>query len=157
MKILNFLTIVAVFALSACTQPQKGSADTLYPQKIGDAKFEARLAITNAEKGKGLMGIKSMPENEGMLFIYDMPTKMSFWMKNTKIPLDIAFIKANGEISQIAQMYPYNENSVHSASSEIIYALEMNQGWFQKNKINAGDKLDMKLFLAALNKRGQKQ
>jgi uncharacterized membrane protein (UPF0127 family) len=88
----------------------------------------------------------SLPTDHGMLFMYKEPQKLSFWMKNTHIPLTVAFIKSDGVIAQIVQMSPYEGQPdyllPHYTSQETVqYAIEMQQGWFEKNKILVGTKV----------------
>lgn len=159
MKIFNFLAMFLVLAFVGCDKGEisraKSGISTLYPQKIGQVEFLAKIAITENEKATGLMNVKKLEQNEGMFFVYSQPALVSFWMKNTFIPLDIAFISPEGVVLQIAQMYPHSEIAVRSASANILYTLEMNQGWFSKNNIKTGDKLDMTLFIKALNSRAK--
>lgn len=74
-----------------------------------------------------------------MLFYFDKPQQVGFWMKNTLIPLSIAFLNENGKILEIYPMTPLDKNSTPSRSYLVKYALEMNQGWFKENEINPGD------------------
>ncbi len=87
-----------------------------------------------------------LPENEGMLFVFDTEGHHSFWMKNTSIPLSIAFIGRKGEIVQIEDMQP-QDSTLHTSAYPVLYALEMNQGWFRKNGIEVGDKITFNLQL----------
>ena len=87
------------------------------------------------------MGRESMDENHGMLFVYDRDSKKSFWMKNTKIPLSIAFIAADGTIREIYDMEPLSTRIVDSRYS-VRYVLEVNQGAFERHGIKAGDKVE---------------
>jgi uncharacterized membrane protein (UPF0127 family) len=82
---------------------------------------------------------RSLGENEGMLFIYDSPRMLSFWMKNTRIPLSVAFLDGSGKIVQIEHMRPYDSITRHSSSRPVQYALEMNRGWFERNGVGVGD------------------
>ena len=84
------------------------------------------------------MNRPSLPENEGMLFLFPQLEKQSFWMKNTLIPLSIAFLEDGGKILQIEDMKPKDESSTLS-KYPVRYALEVNQGWFQRNGIAVGD------------------
>lgn len=108
---------------------------------FGEKTIEVEIARTDKERGRGLMFRKSLPEDSGMIFVYDEPVTPSFWMKNTEIPLTIAFINAKFEITDIMDMKPLDTESHHSPHEEILYALEMNKGWFEKNGIKAGDKV----------------
>jgi uncharacterized membrane protein (UPF0127 family) len=96
------------------------------------------IADTDQLRATGLMNRETLGENKGMLFVFDEERKLSFWMKNTLIPLSIAYISKNGEVKEIYHMEPLDESSVKS-TRYVQYALEMNRGWFEKNGIQAGD------------------
>ena len=100
-------------------------------------KLYAEIARTQEDQLRGLMGRKYLPRNHGMLFDFGKEKKLSFWMANTYIPLEVAFIKEGGKIGQIERMYPLNTRQVKS-NSEYRYALELNDGWFDDNKIKIG-------------------
>ena len=76
-----------------------------------------------------------------MLFNFDKPRKARFWMKNTSIPLDIAYLNSEKVILEIYNLAPYSENIIESNSNQIAYALEVNKDWFLKNEIKVGEKL----------------
>ncbi|MDR1099208.1 MAG: DUF192 domain-containing protein [Treponema sp.] len=103
-------------------------------------RITVELARTDAERAQGLMYRKSLDDGKGMLFIFDRDQIMSFWMKNTRIPLSIAFITKEGRILEIRDMQPLAEYSVRSSRSA-RYALEAPQGWFSRAGIKAGDLL----------------
>ena len=92
------------------------------------------------ERAQGLMYRDSMPADEGMLFVYDEVKERSFWMKNTRIPLAIAYIDDDGTIKHIAHMKPLDTKSTPSLYP-VRYALEMNDGWFKKTGVNVGAKV----------------
>ena len=108
---------------------------------IGDVGLNAEVADDPDEKTIGLMGRKELPEGSGMLFVFSRPQPMGFWMKDTLIPLSIAYINEAGIIREIHDMQPLDENSVGSVFQDLVYALEVPQGWFTKNGILAGDKV----------------
>jgi len=85
----------------------------------------------------GLSGRDTLPENGGMLFVFPEDRQLSFWMKDTRIPLSIAFIRADGTIANIEKMSPYSLDT-HLSYGPVRYALEMNQGWFERRGIRAG-------------------
>jgi uncharacterized protein len=87
-----------------------------------------------------MMHRRTMGANEGMLFVYAQPNRLCFWMRNTLIPLTIAFIADDGRIVHTADMKPLDETS-HCSTEPVRYALEMNQGWFSKKGIRKGDRL----------------
>jgi len=99
------------------------------------------LAQTDREKRKGLMGRTELGENRGMLFIFDREQPLSFWMKNTLIPLSVAYIDGGGTIVDIQDMQPLDETS-HPSAAPAKYALEANQGFFEAHGINVGDRLE---------------
>jgi len=120
--------------------------------KIKDKIIKVEIADTEKKRTRGLMFQDSMPENKGMLFIFEKSKPLHFWMKNTKIPLSIAFIDTNFKIIKIEDMYPYDVVNIHHSEKPAKYALEMNQGWFERNNINVGDKI---LFLTQRNKNAK--
>lgn len=95
------------------------------------------LAVNEKDRARGLMHRPSMPADDGMLFIYPDTKPRSFWMKNTKLPLSIAFISPQGEIVKIAKMTPLSTKSTKSIYPA-KFALEMNQGWFEDNGVQKG-------------------
>ncbi len=104
---------------------------------IGIFVIQAEVADTPMTRELGLMRRRFMAQGSGMLFLFDQPAIQCMWMKNTLIPLSVAFIDERGRIVNIADMQPLNETS-HCASRPARYALEMNQGWFRKRGIAAG-------------------
>ena len=99
--------------------------------------IRVELARSIRELSKGYMGREHIPEGTGMLFIFKRDEKLSFWMKDTPAPLSIAFINSNGEILEIRNMTPFSRKSVNS-SEPVRYALEVPQGWFERNNIGTG-------------------
>ena len=94
------------------------------------------------KRSVGLMYRKKLDPNSGMLFVFPDSDQRSFWMKDTHIPLSIAYIDENGIITNIEKMNPLETTGVKS-SKPCKYALEVNQGWFAKNGISAGDKIKL--------------
>ncbi|KXJ61275.1 MAG: hypothetical protein AXW14_02870 [Alteromonas sp. Nap_26] len=106
--------------------------------KIGDKLYEVEYAKTFQQRAQGLMFRKTLCEDCGMFFKFSSPKYAGMWMKNTFVPLDVAFIDRNGVITDIKPLTPHSLESVGS-SKEVLYALEMNQGWFAGNGIHVGD------------------
>jgi uncharacterized membrane protein (UPF0127 family) len=102
--------------------------------------IRVELARTDAERARGLMNRSALPDGEGMLFIFEREQILSFWMKNTLIPLSIAFIRTDGRIIEIRDMRALDLTTVSSTRSA-RYALEVPQGWFSRSGIEAGDYL----------------
>jgi len=107
---------------------------------VGDQEILVELATTHRSRQQGLMFRETLPADEGMLFVYPRPGPLSFWMKNTLIPLDIAYIDSDGTIVDIQSMEPLSTDS-YPAPVSIPYALEMNQGWFRAQEIQEGDQV----------------
>jgi hypothetical protein len=108
--------------------------------KVKDKSLSIEIADTDYKRQLGLMYRTKLDENKGMLFIFTDIETHSFWMKNTLIPLTIAFIDANKVITQIEDMEPETEVP-HTSKFKVKYALEVNKGWFEKNNIKPGDRL----------------
>ena len=108
---------------------------------IGGQKLIAEVAASNPERMQGLMHRRMMPEGRGMLFVFTEVSTHAMWMKNTFIPLSVAFIDVNGVITNIEDMKPHTLDS-HGASKPVRFALEMNLGWFAKRGIKAGAKIE---------------
>ena len=102
--------------------------------------IRAEIAATDATRSLGLMHRTSLAANGGMLFVFDAPGAYCMWMKNTPLPLSVAFIDAAGAIVNIEDMQPHTERS-HCAARPVTYALEMRQGWFAARGIRAGERL----------------
>ncbi len=106
----------------------------------GMHRIDAQVAQTPDQRSIGLMFRKEMPQHEGMLFVFEQPSGLCFWMKNTLLPLTAAFVADDGTIVNLADMKPQTTDS-HCASKPVRYVLEMNQGWFAKRGFKAGSKL----------------
>lgn len=130
------------------------TASTYFSFQVGDQTIDAQIALTEKEQQTGLMHRESMPENRGMVFVFLKPKARNFWMRNTLIPLDIAYINSNGVIQEIHPMEPLDESGVPSLSPNIQFALEMNQGWFQEHGVKTGDSLDLTQLANAIERRG---
>ena len=108
--------------------------------KAGMHLIRAEVVSEPGTRAEGLMYRKNMAQNAGMLFIFDEPQVHCMWMKNTLIPLSVAFIDDRGAIVNIADMEPQTENS-HCAAQPVRYALEMNRGWFAARGVKPGSRL----------------
>ena len=112
-----------------------------------------RLALLQSEMQRGLMGRLELAPDSGMLFVYLKPQQMSFWMRNTPLPLDIGFFDAEGKLREIYQLHPFDETPVATHGNKLQFALEMNQGWFKANDIRPGDQLNLTQLKEALQQR----
>jgi uncharacterized membrane protein (UPF0127 family) len=133
-------------AVSTSTPPGSPSAtpaDGLIAIEIqgtsASVTVRVELAVTEDEVRTGLMHRESLPEDRGMLFIFDPPSHTGFWMRNTLIPLDIAYIDADGTIKEIVHGEPLNE-TVLRPTLPYWYVLEVNGGWFERQGLGVGDR-----------------
>jgi uncharacterized membrane protein (UPF0127 family) len=108
---------------------------------VGMHIIDAQVAATPDQRMTGLMHRKEMPQHEGMLFVFDYPAEQCFWMKNTLLPLSVAFVGDDGTIVNIDEMKPQTLES-HCSAKPVRYVLEMNKGWFAKKGIKAGTRLE---------------
>jgi len=136
----GFRGVVAAQGLRPSGRPQTGLPRVTL--RSGSVSVEAELAIAPAEQETGLMHRTELADGAGMLFVYDSDRRMAFWMKNTLIPLSIAYIGADGVIKEIYDMEPLSLASVPSERS-VRYALEVPLGWFGRVGLGPGDRLDI--------------
>ncbi len=108
--------------------------------QAGMHRIDAQVAQTASEREIGLMLRKSMPQHEGMLFVFPEPAVQCFWMKNTLLPLSAAFVAEDGTIVNIADMQPMTTDS-HCSAKPVRFVLEMNKGWFDRVGYKTGSKL----------------
>ena len=113
--------------------------------QAGIHQIDAQIAQTPPSQQIGLMHRRSMPQHEGMLFVFDQARVQCFWMKNTLIPLSAAFLREDGTIVNIADMQPLSERT-HCSQEPVRFVLEMNQGWFAQRRIQPGQRLSGKPF-----------
>ncbi len=141
---LKWARAISGFAvLSALNWAAPALADAL-PEttiQIGGHAIRVEVADTPASRTRGLMQRKNLAENQGMLFVFDEAAAHSIWMKDTPLPLAVAFIDASGRILNIAEMKPFSLDN-HTADGDALYALEVNRGWFSRRDIKAGDKVE---------------
>lgn len=108
--------------------------------KVAGHPLKVELAIEEPQRLQGLMYRKTLGKEDGMLFIFDEPAYHSIWMKNTLIPLSVAFVDKDGVILNIVDMEPQTLDS-HTAAGPAVYAIETNKGWYAGKKVKAGDKV----------------
>lgn len=146
MNRLRFLLAAAAFTLSAsaAAQPRADCPWSYLPTRMelsaGMHLIQAEVAASFQDRAKGLMCRPSMPTSAGMLFVFREVERHCMWMRNTLIPLSVAFVDEQGTIVSIHDMQPQSDES-HCAAKPARYALEMNQGWFEKRGIKAGARL----------------
>ena len=142
-----FFAVIVLCISLGCVQAQIDPAQQMshiqfdrISLTMGGQKYDLEYAKTFEQRAKGLMFRKELCEDCGMLFKFDSPKFAGIWMKNTFIPLDLAFIDRNGVITDIKPLTPHNLDSV-VASKKVLYALEMSQGWFSNHNIKVGDQV----------------
>ena len=135
--------LIAVIALSCSGLATAQDAPQRLPTVRLTAGFHvitAELARTTDQRAIGLMHRPTMPANDGMLFVFEQPGQQCFWMKNTLLPLSIAFLADDGSIVNIDDMKPQTLDS-HCSNKPVRFVLEMNRGWFAKRAIKAGARI----------------
>jgi len=135
--LLKLLQTLLLLVLALCRLEAGGLANL----KVEGHSIVAEVALSPAEQMNGLMNRESLELNHGMLFIFPQPKKASFWMHNTSIPLDLAFLNADGVILEILPLVPFEEARVISKSDQVAYALEVNRDWFSSRGLKPGLKV----------------
>ena len=142
-KKLSLIFFVAIFPFAL-------SCDTLGGRKLKSVTITvdghavtAEIARTAEERQRGLMYRSSLGPEEGMLFVFDQDQNLSFWMKNTYIPLDIGYFDSQGFLIEVFTMKPDDGKRTYLSSEPALYALEMNEGWFEKKGIKKYAKLEL--------------
>lgn len=154
--------VVALFFLVsvlACAQRAVGRLDSVELRFVREglpvASVSVEVAVSDAEKERGLMFRKELDDGKGMIFVFSLDRKLSFWMKDTELPLSIGFISYDGKLLQIDDMDPRSLRVVESERSA-RYALEVPRGWFGRVGVAVGDVLDLEplsRYLAASGKK----
>jgi len=134
-----FFAIIATWTFSTIYAQQKLPVSKF---TAGIHVIEAEVASTPAQRELGLMNRKELGTNQGMMFIFDRPAGVCMWMKNTLIPLSVAFLDNDGVILNVEEMKPQTETN-HCASKPALYALEMNAEWFKHKGIKPGTKIEL--------------
>lgn len=131
--------LCALWSAPVLAQPSPQRLPTI-SLSAGMHLIKAEVALTPEQHQIGLMHRTQMATNEGMLFVFDRPGQQCFWMKNTLIPLQIAFVADDGTVVNLAEMTPKSLDS-HCSIRPVRFVLEMNTGWFTKRGIQAGGRL----------------
>jgi len=134
--------LLLTFSLAACGgNPAPPAALPTTQLTLAGKSLSVEIAATPEQQARGLMFRESMPPDHGMLFPFPEPRTASFWMRNTPLPLSIAYLDSRGVILEIHDMKPFDERSIRSTSSQVAYALEVHQGWFRRQGITPGDRV----------------
>lgn len=145
---------VAGSAIKVATGADVKPLAEFFPLTVGGKAIRVQLAVLEPEMQRGLMGRTDLGADDGMVFVYPVAQRMSFWMKNTPTPLDIGFFRADGKLGEVYPLKPYDTTTVASVDDDYTLALEMNQGWFAKNGVKPGAALDLRQLASALAARG---
>lgn len=136
-RVLSFAALTAIVSTPLLAYGQQQPAFKVTSLSAGIHVIKAEVAGNEAEREYGLMYREKLGPNEGMIFLFGAPAGVCMWMKNTPLPLSVAFIDTSGKIVNIEDMQPQTTNS-HCAKKPIAYALEMNLGWFKQKNIRPG-------------------
>lgn len=150
--ILLFLLSLSLGGRICCAGIAQSSG--IFPLRLGNEVLRVEVAFTEAEHRQGLMHRITLPEDRGMLFVFEFPQALQFWMKDTPLPLDVGFFTADGVLREYYAMRPYDRTSVRSLRDDLSFALEVNQGWFAAHGVQVGQRFDPDLLRALLEARG---
>jgi uncharacterized membrane protein (UPF0127 family) len=157
-------TLVSLLLLGGCngcssTDSVTGHAsiNERFRLMVGEVPVNVQVAITGPEQTKGLMFCESLTDGDGMLFYYKDMERRSFWMNNVPIALSIGFFDADGVLLEVRRMLPRDTTSILSSSDRVRFALEMNDGWYERHGVRPGAKLDLDLVREAVIARGHRR
>lgn len=152
-RLFAFVLAVGLLAGAGCREPRParppatGAAESRpgrTPVMIGRARLWVEIVDDEAARAQGLMHRRELPDDEGMLFVFERPQPLSFWMRNTYLPLDIAFLSDDCRVLNIESMRPLDEGPRYVSRGLARYAVETNQGWFRRNGVEPGDTLSFR-------------
>ena len=126
----------------------------LYDLNFSGVSLKVEVAALPEERELGLMFRNSLKENEGMLFVFKEGSGQRFWMKNTRIPLDIGYLSTSGVLLEVHKAKPYDLSGVPSRSHDIKFVLELNEGGYKKLGIKIGSRISLKVISNLLIQRG---
>jgi uncharacterized membrane protein (UPF0127 family) len=154
---LSFCWIICIF-LSACS-PEPEAVIPLGPENyfsipVGSTHLKLQVALNKREQAQGLMHRESLDPEHGMLFVFKGAKQRSFWMRNTRLPLDLAYFDSSGVLLELHRLYPHDETLVFSRSNFIQFALELEQGQMKALGIQPGDALNLEALARAITARG---
>lgn len=154
------LALGFALGLSGCREEAPAAAPAAktvadhFDIKVGSRTAHMQVAVLPLELERGLMERRDLGADEGMIFIFEGPQRLSFWMHDTPTPLDLGYFAPAGELAEIYPLLPFDERTVQSRSSALQFALEMRQGWYKENGVRPGDRLDLAALASALRDRG---
>ena len=147
------LTVLSILFLASLAPGCSPAGEWPYVVQMGDAKVKVEVAMTAEEREHGLMDRDELGADWGMLFVYDRDQALKFWMKNTRVPLSIAFINSGLVVRDIQDMAPETLDN-HEAKAPATYALEVNRGWFAKHGVKVGTKVTFSTELDKYIRKG---
>lgn len=150
----KFLATSVVF-ISIITHQTGTACPLLLPFStinINGVNLSVEIASTSEARRCGLSNRNTLPENRGMLFVYPESSSLKFWMKDTLLPLSIAFLDYSGRIISIQDMSPMQSTKRYRSPDPAKYAIEVNKGWFTRHQIQIGDVMETDSFLSMKKK-----
>jgi len=139
--------------VEAAPPAPKGPAE-FFPSAVGGRAVRLQLAVRLPEMQRGLMERRDLGPDDGMIFVYERPQRLSFWMRNTPTPLDIGFFRGDGTLAEVYPLHPFDETPVASRAEDLQFAVELKQGWFREHGVRPGARLDLDALRTALRARG---
>jgi uncharacterized protein len=139
------LVVTAACSSGSAIAPEDCSVPPPSVRFPGGATLTVTVASDPASQAEGLMGVTDLPRDEGMAFVFEAATTATFWMKDTLIPLSIAFVDADDHIVTIRQMTPCERDPcpTYAADAPYVLAVEANEGWFTDNDVHVGDRASL--------------
>ena len=157
----RMLFLAMALALVACDSQRAAGVpaaefgvETRFPVRMGQVLGQLQVAATDLEKARGLMGVTKLNDAEGMAFMYDADSQMRFWMKDTPLDLDIAFVSRDGTVLEVKTMTAGDTETTASTTDQVRFAIEMRAGWFRDFGVKPGEKINVDDIRAALKARG---
>ena len=159
MRIISILPIVFLCTfLYSCKEQeiviQQETEQAKYAIQIGEQTLQLELAITPVTRKTGLMHRDNLPAGEGMLFVFENPQPQRFWMKNTRIPLDVGYFSADGRLKELHRGRPYDLSGMPSTAKDIQFVVELYEGEFKRLGIGLGNFLNLDSVKQAIAKSG---
>ena len=136
------LLLLTCALLTGCAERGPNSGLPTIDMEVGSKTYTLEIANTDATRQRGLMERDAMPADHGMIFVFPEERDLGFWMKNTRIPLDIIYLDTGGQVVSVHQMKPYDRTNVPSAGPA-KYAIELNLGQVKTTGVKAGDVLNI--------------
>jgi uncharacterized membrane protein (UPF0127 family) len=159
MRIISILPIVFICTfLHSCkkqeTVAQQNTEPAKYAIQIGEKTLQLELARTPKSRETGLMYRESLPRGEGMIFVFENPQPQRFWMKNTRIPLDIGYFSADGRLKEVHRGQPYDLSGMPSRAKDLQFVVELYEGEFKRMGITLGSRLSLDTVKRAIAESG---